>query len=79
MVARLEALRHYRADAHRAAWGAAGLTVAEVQALGPGAVKDGIEAETNRLDDQVYEVLDEGERWLLLGALGALADGLSAP
>ncbi|MEU5871329.1 hypothetical protein AB0A73_07150 [Glycomyces sp. NPDC047369] len=79
LVARLEALRHYRADAHRAAWGAAGLTVAEVKALGPGPVREAVEAETNRLDDQVYAVLDEGERWLLLGALGALADGLAAP
>jgi hypothetical protein len=77
LVSRLEALRHYRADAHRAAWGAAGLTVAQVQELGPGPERDAIEAETNRLDGVVYEALDAYERLVLLGGLGALPDGLA--
>ncbi|WP_240192795.1 hypothetical protein [Glycomyces sp. YM15] len=74
---RLEALRHHRADAHRAAWGAAGLTVEEIQALEPGPVREAIEAETNRLDAPIYEALDADERLVLLGGLGALADGLT--
>jgi hypothetical protein len=61
-----------------AAGGAAGLAVEEIEALGPGPARAAIEEETNRLDDQVYEALDVDERWLLLGALGALADGLAA-
>ncbi|WP_157974927.1 hypothetical protein [Glycomyces dulcitolivorans] len=79
LVARLEALRHHRADAHRAAWGAAGLSVAQVKALASGPVWEAVEAETNRLDAPVYEALDGGERVALLGALGALGDGLRAP
>lgn len=74
---RLEALRHHRADAHRAAWAAAGLTVEEVQALAPGPEREAIEVETNRLDAPIYEVLDDDERLVLLGGLGALADGLT--
>lgn len=79
LVARLEALRHHRADAHRAAWGAAGLTVAQIEAMAPGPEREAIEAETNRLDAPVYEALDAEERLLLLGSLGALGDGLRAP
>jgi hypothetical protein len=79
LVSRLEALRHHRADAHRAAWGAAGLTVEEIQAMERGPRREAIEAETNRLDAPVYEALDEGERLVLLASLGALPDGLRAP
>ncbi|MFG3342107.1 hypothetical protein [Glycomyces sp. NPDC048151] len=77
LAARLEALRHHRADAHRAAWAAAGLTAEGIQALGPGPEREAIEAETNRLDAPVYEALDADERLILLGGLGALADGLT--
>lgn len=73
----LEALRHHRADAHRAAWAAAGLTAAEIQALGPGPERDVIEAATNRLDAPVYEALDAEERLVLLASLGALPDGFA--
>ncbi|GAA1690884.1 hypothetical protein GCM10009830_43250 [Glycomyces endophyticus] len=79
LVSRLEALRHHRADAHRAAWGAAGLTVDEMKALQPGPVREAVEAETNRLDAPVYEALDAQERLTLLGVLGALGDGLRQP
>jgi hypothetical protein len=79
LVARLEALRHHRADAHRAAWGAAGLTVGQIEVLGSGPVWEAVEAETDRLDAPVYGGLDAGERVALLGALGALGDGLRAP
>lgn len=79
LVARLEALRHHRADAHRAAWGAAGLTVDEIQALEPGPEREAIEAETNRRDEPLYDVLDADERLVLLASLGALNDGLQEP
>jgi hypothetical protein len=77
LSSRLEALRHHRADAHRAAWIGAELTVEEVQALAPGPEREAIEEETNRLDAPVYEVLDDDERLVLLGGLGALPDGLA--
>jgi hypothetical protein len=77
LVSRVEALRHHRADAHRAAWAAAGLTVEQIQALGPGPERDAIEAETNRRDAPVYEALTAEERLVLLGGLGALPDGLT--
>jgi hypothetical protein len=79
LLSRLEALRHHRADAHRAAWGAAGLTVEGIQALASGPEREAIEDETNRLDAPVYEALDAGERLVLLASLGALPDGLRAP
>lgn len=77
LASRLEALRHHRADAHRAAWRAAGLTVEQIQALESGPVREAVEAETNRLDAPVYEALDEAERLVLLASLGALNDGFA--
>jgi hypothetical protein len=77
LASRVEALRHYRADAHRSAWGARGLTAEGIQALEPGPLREAIEAETNRLDARIYEVLDAEERLVLLGGLGALPDGLA--
>ncbi|WP_412541929.1 hypothetical protein R8Z50_05105 [Longispora sp. K20-0274] len=73
LLSRLGALRHHRADAHKAAWAAAGLTAAEVRELGDGPVRDAIEADTNRRDAPVYECLTEDERLELLAGLGALA------
>lgn len=70
----LGALRHHRGDAHRAAWRAAGLTVDQMQELKDGPERERIEAETNRLDEPVYQVLSETERWELLAGLGALPD-----
>ena len=67
-------LRYHRADAHRAAWQAAGLSAEEVQVLPAGPAMD---AETNRLDAPIYAALDADERLDLLGGLGALADGLT--
>jgi hypothetical protein len=74
---RLTVLRYHRADAHRAAWQAAGLRAEEVQALPAGSVRAAIDAETNRLDAPIYAVLDADERLELLGGLGALAVGLT--
>lgn len=70
-------LRYHRADAHRAAWQAAGLSAEEVQVLPAGPVRAAIDAETNRLDAPIYAALDADERLDLLGGLGALADGLT--
>lgn len=77
LTVRLAGLRHHRADAHRAAWRAAGLTVDQVKELPEGPERAAIEAETNRRDEPVYVVLDADERLELLGGLGALADGLA--
>ncbi|MEV0582635.1 hypothetical protein [Nonomuraea sp. NPDC050310] len=68
---RLAALRYHRADAHAAAWQAAGLTAAQVTALPPGETRERIEQETNRRAAVPYRVLTETER-------GAFLDGLLA-
>lgn len=72
LVTRLGSLRHHRADAHRAAWRAAGLTAADITALPDGPERAAIEAETDRRDEPAYAVLNEAERWELLAGLGAL-------
>lgn len=72
LASRLGALRHHRADAHRAAWAAAGLTATQMQELPAGPARDAIEAETNRLDEPIHHVLSPDERLELLAGLGAL-------
>ncbi|MGW5670442.1 hypothetical protein [Micromonospora sp. NPDC003776] len=72
LVTRLGSLRHHRADAHRAAWRAAGLTADEIRALPDGPERAAIEAETDRRDEPAYAVLSGAERWELLAGLGAL-------
>lgn len=73
LTSRLGALRHHRADAHRAAWGAAGLTLAQLRALAPDSPqRQAVEEETNRLDEPIYEALSPQERDELLAGLGAL-------
>lgn len=69
---RLGALRHHRGDAHRAAWQAEGLSLAELRELPDGERRNRIEAETNRRDAVIYGVLDTDERLDLLAGLGAL-------
>lgn len=66
---RLAALRYHRADAHAAAWTAAGLSASEIVALADGPLRAGIEAETNRLAGQPYRVLNAGERAALYEGL----------
>lgn len=73
LTTRLGALRHHRADAHRAAWQAAGLTAAEIRAMPDGPERAAIEDETNRRDEPIYDVLAADERLELLAGLGALA------
>ncbi|WP_225853951.1 hypothetical protein [Micromonospora sp. AMSO31t] len=72
LVTRLGSLRHHRADAHRAAWRAAGLTADEIRALPDGPERAAIEAETDRRDEPAYAVLTDAERWELLAGLAAL-------
>lgn len=73
LSSRLGALRHHRADAHRAAWKAAGLTLTQLRALPPhGPQRQAIEDETNRLDEPIYRMLSPAERDELLAGLGAL-------
>ena len=68
----LSPLRFHRFDAHIAAWRAAGLTVAEVQALEDGPVKDAIEADTNERAAAAYATLTDDERTTLLDGLRSL-------
>ena len=69
---RLAALRYHRADAHAAAWRAAGLTAAEIVALGPGPPRDRIERETNQRAAAPYGAITEHERALFHDGLLAL-------
>jgi hypothetical protein len=71
LISRLGALRHHRADAHRAAWSAAGLTLAELRAL-DGPARREIEDDTNGRDAPIYATLSPNERLDLLAGLGAL-------
>lgn len=72
LFGRLCALRYHRADAHAVAWTEAGFTVAQVQALPPGPVRDAIEVRTDELAAAPYAALTESERLTLLAGLGAL-------
>jgi hypothetical protein len=72
LAERLTPLRFHRVDAHAAAWRAAGLSSAEVQVLGPGSVRDAIEADTNTRAAPPYAALSEAERFELVAGLGRL-------
>jgi hypothetical protein len=69
---RLSVLRYHRADAHAAAWKAAGLTSAAISHMAAGPVRDTIEAETNRRAGIPYTALDPDERMTFLAGLAAL-------
>jgi hypothetical protein len=69
---RLSVLRYHRADAHAAAWQAAGLTSAAIQQLPAGPARDAIEADTNRRSGLLYATLSPDERIALLAGLAAL-------
>ncbi|WP_146615493.1 hypothetical protein [Nonomuraea aridisoli] len=66
---RLSALRYHRADAHAAAWRAAGLSAAEIVGLPDGPLRAAIEAETNRLAGAPYGLLSDTERETLYEGL----------
>lgn len=69
---RLGAFRHHRADAHAAAWAAAGLTATQMVALDDPMLRDQIEDDTNRRDAPVYRFLDAYDRDGFLAALDSL-------
>ncbi|PRX49724.1 hypothetical protein B0I32_13830 [Nonomuraea fuscirosea] len=66
---RLAVLRYHRADAHAAAWAAAGLSATEIVGLRDGPERVAIETETNRRAAAPYGVLSERERDTLYDAL----------
>jgi hypothetical protein len=69
---RLSALRYHRADAHAAAWRAAGLTSTAITELAASPIRDAIEAETNHRNDLAYTTLSRDERATLLARLTEL-------
>ncbi|MER5332736.1 hypothetical protein [Micromonospora sp. NPDC002717] len=72
LLNRLGTLRYHRADAHAAAWTAAGHTAASVAALPPGPEQLAIELETDRRAAGPYAVLTAEERLAMLADLAAL-------
>jgi hypothetical protein len=69
---RLSVLRYHRADAHAAAWHAAGQTAATIAELPAGAERNRIEAQTNRMAAIPYTSLTSVERRRLLNGLVSL-------
>jgi len=66
---RLAVLRYHRADAHAAAWQAAGHTVDTIRGLADGPERELIETETNRRAGQPYAALGAAERPRLASGL----------
>jgi len=66
---RLAVLRYHRADAHAAAWQAAGHTVDTIRGLADGPERERIEAETNRRAGRPYATLSADERSRLVSGL----------
>jgi hypothetical protein len=73
LLNRMGTFRYHRADAHAAAWRAAGLTAAQIVALTSGPERERIEAETNRMAAPPFGVLASPERAALLEDLATLA------
>jgi hypothetical protein len=69
---RLSVLRYHRADAHAAAWQAAGLTAEAMIQLPEDPMRTAIEAEMNRRAGVPYAALSVDERVALLAGLAAL-------
>lgn len=73
LLNRLGTLRYHRADAHAAAWQAAGLTAAEIATMPvDGAGRTTIEEETNRGAAAPWRALTSAERLEFLAGLAAL-------
>jgi hypothetical protein len=69
---RLAVLRYHRADAHAAAWQAAGYTADTIRGLAAGPERERIEAETNRGAGRPYATLSAAERSRLVSGLTVL-------
>ncbi|MET7707171.1 hypothetical protein [Micromonospora sp. NPDC005413] len=72
LLNRLGTLRYHRADAHAAAWAAAGHTASSVAALPAGPERLAIELETDRRAAGPYAALSAEERLTMLADLAAL-------
>ncbi|MBQ1048552.1 hypothetical protein KBX50_08775 [Micromonospora sp. C51] len=72
LLNRLGALRYHRADAHAAAWEAAGHTAVSIAELPDGPQRQAIELETDRRAAGPYAVLTAEERLTMLADLAAL-------
>lgn len=72
LLNRLSTLRYHRADAHVAAWQAAGLTAEEIVAMPTGPEREAIEDDTNVRAAPPFEALTPDERLTLLADLAAL-------
>ncbi|MFG2056217.1 hypothetical protein ACGFI9_19565 [Micromonospora sp. NPDC048930] len=72
LLNRLGTLRYHRADAHAAAWTAAGHTATSIAELAPGPERLAIEQETDRRAAGPYTVLTAEERLAVLADLAAL-------
>ncbi|WP_431902056.1 hypothetical protein [Nonomuraea sp. bgisy101] len=70
---RVAAFRYHRADAHAAAWQAAGLTAQEVASLREGPLWEAVERDTNLRAAVPYGMLTEAERALLVQGLRTLS------
>ncbi|MFI6782187.1 hypothetical protein [Micromonospora sp. NPDC050276] len=72
LLNRLGTLRYHRADAHAAAWTAAGHTASSIAALPAGPERLAIELETDRRAAGPYATLSAEERLTMLADLAAL-------
>jgi hypothetical protein len=72
LLDRLDTLRHHRADAHAAAWQAAGHTAQSITRLTTGPERQAIEQQTNRLAALPFTPLSPTDRLTLLSHLAAL-------
>ncbi|MET8353594.1 hypothetical protein [Micromonospora sp. NPDC005206] len=72
LLNRLGTMRYHRADAHAAAWTAAGHTASSIAALPAGPERLAIELETDRRAAGAYAVLSAEERLTMLADLAAL-------
>ncbi|MBQ1021492.1 hypothetical protein KBX71_26920 [Micromonospora sp. D93] len=72
LLNRLSTLRHHRADAHAAAWAAAGHTASSIAALPASPERLAIELETDRRAAGPYAALSAEERLMMLADLAAL-------
>ena len=72
LTTRLGSLRHHRADAHRAAWRAAGLTAERIRSLPDGPERQAIEADTDRRDRAGVRRAVRRRTAEILAGLGAL-------
>jgi hypothetical protein len=66
------AIRRFRADAHVAAWRAAGETEATMPTLPAGAKRDAIEARTNELNAVIFEGMSLDDQLTLIAGLAGL-------